>query len=603
MQRNSSDPAKAPGFAGPAFLHLKWSAAGLILGLFAGGFVVWMGMRPGEAPPMMRFVLALPRSAPLAEKGNPLAISADGAQFVYTAQAGDGTQLYLRTLDKVEPRPIEGTSGAYNPFFAPDGLWTGFFDARDFQLKKVPATGGKAQVLCRAQFGLGASWGDDGTIIYSPDVFSGLWRIPAEGGKSEPLTQLAQREFTHRWPQFLPGGKSVLFTVGTAGASNTMSLAALNLKTGKRKAILENASDARFVPSGHLFFLRGVNLMAVRFDPANLETEGEPFLVKQNIATDQSVGAGHFAVARTGMLAYAMAEVDDDIRSLAWADRQGSMERITINRGAFSYPRLSPDGRLLALVIESLEETSHIWILEVATGAFRRLPTEGNNLLPAWTPDGKRICFASDRLGQWQIFWMPADGSAPPELLYRSDNPVVPNAVSSDGRYLAFTEFAAETGADIWILSLEGGRSARLFLRTPYAEWGGSFSPDMRWLAYTSNDSGLAQVYVRPFPGSGERLQISAAEGREPVWSRDGSELFFRGWNGIMGVSFRASTEAGLEPPRLVAGGEYESGDIAAFPNYDVAADGSRFVVIPREQREKRVLYVDLNWLAHEEKK
>jgi Tol biopolymer transport system component len=599
MDQIPSDSGKWVARAGARHLHLGWGAAGLILGLLAGSMAAWLIMRPVAPPLPMRFVLTLPRTAPLASMGHPLTFSRDGFRLVYTAQIGDSTQLYLRNLDEVDPKPVAGSAGAHSPFLSPDGSWIGYFDARDSRLKKVPASGGDFQALCRADFGLGASWGADGTIIFSPDVFSGLWRIPAAGGKAEPLTQLQQQEFTHRWPQILPDGKSVIFTVGTAGIPNAMSLAALTLKTGKRKVLLEGASDSWLAPSGYLFFMSRSDLMAVRFNPARLEVEGKPFLVQPGIAADISTGAGHYALAPAGMLAYAPAGKDDDLRSLVWVDRQGVQERLTVNRGAFSYPRLSPDGRLLAIVIETMEGKSNIWIAEAASGVFRRLPTEGDTIFPVWTPDSKKICFASDRLGRWQIFLMPIDGNAAPEPLYQSDNPVAPNSWSPDGRFLAFTEFSSETGPDLWILSLEGRRSARLFLRTPYAEWGGAFSPDARWLAYTSNDTGLAQVYVQPFPSLGERIQISTAEGREPVWSRDGRELFFRCWNGLMGVNIPMGAAFDLEPPRLVAAGEYETGDIAVFPNYDVSPDGNRFVLIPREQRERRLLNIEINCLEN----
>ncbi len=578
-------------------LGLLLGLGSLSLGLLAGGIVVWWSMLSTVSPPLMRFVVDLPRSAPLAAGANPLAFSDDGTHLVYVAQQGDNTQLYLRGLDNVEPKPIPGTLGAFSPFFSPDGSWIGYFDARDSKLKKVALAGGEPVVLCPAQFGLGASWSADGFIIFTPDFFSGLWRIRVAGGKAEPVTQLQQKEFTHRWPQMLGGGKTVIFTIGTAGATNATCVAAVTLKTGQRKVLIEGASDGRYSPTGHLFSLRSGNLMAVRFDPRRLQVLGEPFLVKQGIGADQSVWSGHFAFSRAGALAYAMAGEEDGLRSLAWADRQGGFERLTVNRGAFSYPRLSPDGQQLAVVIESRTEKSHIWIVDVTSGIFRRLTSDGDNLLPTWTPDGKRLAYASDRDGQWCLYCMPVDGSGPPELLHKSENPAVPNSWSRDGRSLVFTEFAPDTGPDIWILSIDGAKNARPYLRTPYAEWGGTFSPDGHWLAYTSNDSGLAQVYVQPFPGPGERFQISTAEGREPVWGYDGHELFYRYWKGLMEVGIQTEAEFNPEAPRLIVPGEYETGGIPVFPNYDVTSDGQRFVLIPGEQKDRRQINIDLNWL------
>jgi hypothetical protein len=579
-------------------IALRWGLAGLLFGLCAGALGVWLSRRPASPPPFMRFVMSLPRTSPLAERANPLSFTRDGSRLICASQNGETTQLVVRTMAEIDPVVIPGTEGAFSPFASPDGRWVGYFDSRDSRLKKIPIAGGAPTVLGEAQFGLGASWGEDDTIVYSPDVFSGLWRIPAAGGQAKPLTQLQPGEFTHRWPQGLPGGKAVIFTVGASGTSNISSIASVTLRSGQRKMLIDDASDARYSPTGHLFFLRGNDLMAVRFDPDRLLVLTPPFLVQRAIGTDASVGAGHFAISATGVLAYAPAAEDGDLRSLVRAGRKGEVERLTVNRGAFSCPRLSPDGRRLAVVIRSSSERSHIWTVDVANGTFRRLTTEGSNLFPVWTPDGARITFSSDRNGQWCIYWMPSDGGSPPELLRQAENPAIPNAWSSDGASLVFTEFSPETGPDIWILSLDSARSVRPFLRTPYAEWGGAFSPDRRWLAYTSNDTGLAQVYVRPLTGTGERMQISTAEGREPVWSRDGRELFFRYWKGLMEVSMPPDPETGVEPPRLIIAGEYETGDIQVIPNYDVAADGMQFIMIPREANERMQIHVAVNWFG-----
>ncbi len=570
---------------------------GLMLAMLSGGLIAWWFMRSTAVPPVMRFAIDLPRAAPLAAGANPLAFSRDGTYLAYVAQQGDGTQLYLRRMDSVDPRPIPGTQGASSPFFSPDNSWIGYFDTRDSKLKKVALGGGDPIALCPAQFALGASWNIDGSILFTPDVFSGLWRVPAAGGKAEPVTHLQPREFTHRWPQVLADGKTVILTIGTAGAVNSTCVAAITLKTGQRKVILDGASDGRYSPTGHLLFLRAGNLMAVRFDARRLRVLGEPFLVKQGIGSDQSVGSGHYALSGAGALAYAPAGENDDLRSLAWADRQGRLERLTVNRGAFSYPRLSPDGRQLAVVVDSQTERSNIWAVETTSGIFRRLTFDGDNLLPTWTPDGKRLTFASNRDGQWQLYWMQADTTGSPELLHKSENPAVPNSWSSDGKSLVFTEFAPDTGPDIWILSNDGAISARPYLQTPYAEWGGTFSPDGHWLAYVSNDSGLDQVYVQPFPGNGERFQISTADGREPVWQHGGSGLFYRCWRGLMEVGIHPSQEFAAETPRLVVPGEYETGSIPVFPNFDAAPDGQRFVLIPREQKDRRQINIDLNWL------
>ena len=581
----------------PGFIRrLALPAAGFILGALAGGAAIWLNLNPSPSPPLMRFVMDLPRTAPLAVTAHPLAFSSDGASLAYIAQVDTDTQLYVRTLDQIEAMPIPGTRNAISPFFAPDGAWIGYFDARDSTLKKVARSGGDPVVLCKAQFGLGASWGTNDAIIFAPNGFSGLWRIPATGGTPEPLTQLQEKELSHRWPEILPDAGTVIFTVGMAGTIGATRIAAVSLKTGQRKVLLEAASDAHYLATGHLLFLRGDDLMAVGFEAAGLEVRGEPFLVRRAIATDKAAGAGHYACSRTGALAYVPADEEEDLRTLAWADRQGGVERLAVTRGAFSYPRLSPDGRLLAVVIHSQEGQANLWTVDVANGTFTRLTFEANSILPVWTPDSLRVTFASDREGQWNLFWMPADGSQPAELLHKSAHPQMPNSWSSDGNMLVFTGVAPKTGPDIWILSMTGGREARPFLHTQFAEWGGTISPDGRWLAYTSDESGPLQVYVRPFPGPGEPYQISTAEGREPVWGRDGRELFFRYFMGLLSAEIRTDPDFNPDTPRLIVSGDYITGEIPVFPNYDVSADGQHFVLIPREPRERRQINIDLNW-------
>ena len=532
----------------------------------------------------------------MALRGNPLSLSTDGSRFAYAAATDGGTLLYLRTLDRLETRPVPGTRNAYSPFFSPDGTWLGYFDSHDSALKKVPVEGGDPVSLCPAHFGLGASWGPDNEIIFTPDVFSGLYRIPAKGGAPEPLTRLRGKETTHRWPHVLPDGRGVIFTMGTAGGAGALQAAAYSFKNGRTRVLLESASDARYVPSGHLLFLRGRDLMAVRFDSLRLEVLGPPFVVKKGISADKTVGAGHFSCSDTGTLVYALGDEDSELRSLVWTDSSGAVERLTVSRGAFTCPRLSPDEQRLAVVIQAMDDKSHIWVLELASGKFTRLTSEGDNIMPVWTPDGKRVTFASDRAGQWNLYWAPADAGGPAERLYDSPNPQFPNCWSSDGQSLIFTELAEHTGADICVLLMGSRREVSPFLRTPASEWGGAFSPDNRWIAYTADDSALSQVYLRPYPGPGEPIRVSTADGSEPVWSRDGRELYFRSWQGLMGAEIQREPEVAAGPPRQVVTGEIQTGDIPAFANFDVTREGPRFVLIPREQREKRQLFVDLNW-------
>jgi Tol biopolymer transport system component len=242
----------------------------------------------------------------------------------------------------------------------------------------------------------------------------------------------------------------------------------------------------------------------------------------------------------------------------------------------------------------------NVWVSEVARGTLTKLTFGANNFLSAWSPDGQRLAFASDRTGQWNLFRMPADGSGAAEPLLKSDYPQLPNSFSPDGRLLAFTDFHPDTLADISLLPLAGERRPRPFLQTPFAEWGAVFSPDGRWIAYVSNESDSDQVYVRPFPGPGGKWQISTDEGREPVWAPDGRELFYRRHNGreVMAVSIKTEPEFTAGPPRVLFEGRYEEGELHVIQNYDLAPDGQRFVMIKRSEPDRgpTQLNVVLNW-------
>jgi serine/threonine-protein kinase len=541
----------------------------------------------------MRFTIDLPADAPLADRGAPLALSPDGARLVYAARDGTGTQLYQRGMDELSASLIPGTEGAQSPFFSPDGDWIGYFDSSDSKLKKIALEGGDPVALCDVQLGLGAAWNDDDTIIFAPNVFSGLWRIPAGGGTPEVLTQLEENEFSHRWPEILPGGDAVIFTAGVAGVTNQMRTVLYSLKTGEKKSI-EWGSCARYASSGHLVFYRAGDLMAVRFDMRRLETQGTAVTILRGVGTDRLLGSAYFALSSIGSLAYVPRDSDQDLRTLVWVDREQNMQRLTVNQGVFSYPRLSPDGGQLAVVIYSEQEKSDIWIVEVDTGAFRRLTTEGNNILPVWTHDGW-ITFSSDRSGRWSLYWMRADGTGSPEQLAESRHPQIPSAWSPDGKYLAYTEFHPTTGADIWVMSRGDNPDARPFLRTPSGEWGATFSPDGRWLAYTSDELGPDQVFVKPYPGPGESRQISTAEGREPLWGPGGAELFYRYWRRLMAVSIETAPEFLADAPRVIHEGDFRETEDPLFHNYDISPDGQRFVVIHGERRPNPSIRIDLN--------
>ncbi|MBM3788995.1 MAG: hypothetical protein FJW35_01440, partial [Acidobacteria bacterium] len=389
-------------------------------------------------------------------------------------------------------------------------------------------------------------------------------------------------------------GRTVLFTVETAGTPTTTRMAAVSLANGDRKTILDQAAAVQYLPTGHLLFVRSGQIEAQAFDRRRLVLRGPSLSVLPEVRIDPSGPAAQLAVSRNGALVYVSADHRSNLRSLVWADPKGAMERITVSQGVFSYPRISPDGARLAVVAYTPEGTARLCTVGTAAGDIAPLQTEGNSIMPLWTPDGRWITFASDKEGQWNIYMIPADGTGGAALLLKGDHPRVPTSWSADGRHLCLTEFHPASGADIWILSVRDSR-AWPFLQRAGGEWGGVFSPDGAWLSYTSNESGPNHVYVRPFPGPGEPFQVSTAQGEEPVWAAGG--LFYRYWDRLMSVAFPRGAGAAPEAPQLVLEGAFEKSELPAFQNYDVAGGGARFVFVTGD-RPSTVLHFRYDWFA-----
>lgn len=558
------------------------------------------GFLSGSALRTMRLTLALPRSAPLAVGERPaVALSPDGMRVVYAAKRGARTQLFLRTMDRFEPAPLAGTEDGTGPFFSPDGQWVGFF-ARG-KLKKISLTGGVPLGLCDAPESRGASWAPDDTIVFTPAQASGLWQISASGGMPQPLTtpELGSGEVTHRWPEVLPGGKAVLFTIGMAGSASyeEARIALQRLDTKERRILIERGAHARYIPTGHLVFVRGAALLAMPFDLARLEITGPLVPILEGVMTE-TTGAAQWTFSGTGTLAYLPGSVRGADRTLVWVNRKGAARPLTVPPLTFEEPRLSPDGRRLAVGVR--RATTDLWVYDLERGAMTRLTFDADNFSPIWTPNGKQVTFSSNRAGASNIYRMPAQGGGKPERLTTSEFDQVPNSWSPDGRLLAFTEYNPSTGADLWILPLKAPRKPRPFLRTPFNEWGATFSPDGRWLAYASDESGQPEVYVQRYRGFGSRCQISTEGGTEPIWARNGRELVFRSGDKVMAVALKTKPEFNVTKPRLLFAGRYVSGGTAYLANYDVAPDGERFLMI-QEKSEQAVpgqLCVVLDWFA-----
>ena len=536
---------------------------------------VWYG-RHAEVPepsqrPLMRFQLDLGSDVSLdGVSGADAVLSSDGSTLVYVSQSS----LHIRRLDQDHGTDLAGTNGAFAPFLSPDGQWIAFF--AEGKLKKVSARGGPVSILCNAPVGSGGSWGEDGSIVAALEI-TGLSRIPSAGGAPERLTDLGPGEVVHRWPQVLPGGRAVLFTAypsitGSDGATvEVMSLA------DRHPKILQHGADwGQYVPEDHLLLLEHGELMAMQFDPKRLQAYGLPRPVLEGVEHSERSGSAQLSFSRTGTLAYRSGAMKG-LSVPRWLNANGSVGPSLGVPGDYVSPALAPDGDRVALI-----SRGDIWVQELRLQTSTRLTAGGGHSNPVWTPDGRHIVFRKTG----GMFAIRSDGTGVEQPLTHSKNAQVPWSFVPGAHRLAFVELDEATGADIWTLPLDSdGRALRagapeLALGTPFNERAPAFSPDGRWLAYASDESGKLEVYVRPVAGSGTRIQVSRAGEGRPVWSRSTSELFFADSEGnVMAASYSLENDLiKFDEPRL-----WSRTRLARTRppwNFDVAPDGKRILAL-----------------------
>jgi Tol biopolymer transport system component len=530
-----------------AIRALSWTvaAAGIAVG---GMMLVLAGPWRRVAPAPLRLSAELGADASLVtDQGTAAILSPDGVVLAFLAQKSPGgrSQLYIRRLEQLQATALSGTEEARNPFFSPDGQWIAFFAGGT--LKKISVTGGSAVTLCDATNGFsGGAWDDDGAITFSNPADrsgrSGLWRVSSAGGKPELLTTAVDGEI-YRWPQVLPGGKAVLYT-SQAGRFAIPNLVVQPLPNGPRKILLRSGYlYGRYLPSGHLLYMHGGTLFAAPFDLNRLELAGPPVPALEGIAVDTATSA-QFAVAANGTLVYLPAQVASDEAPISWMDRAGRTTPLRPTPANWSNPFFAPDGHRLAMDIFDGKQVD-VWIYDWARDAPSRLTLDpSDDREPVWTPDGRRIVFASTRDTQsaFNLYWQRADGTGEVQRLTSGKNSQYPGSWHPSGKFLVFVELSQQTRNDVMILPMQGDEASgwkpgkpTVFLNSPFGETYPMFSPDGRWLAYASNESGRNELYVRPFPGPGGKWQVSIGDGAEggggaplhPTWSRTRHELFY----------------------------------------------------------------------------
>ncbi len=576
----------------------------------------------------IRSVIAPPEKANFNFFGNasgPPAISPDGKRVVFVARdSSDKRHLYVRSLDALDAQPLAGTEGAIHPFWSPDNQFIGF--VAQGKLKKIDASGGPPITICNSGDSRGSTWSNEGMIVFSPGAGNPLFVVSASGGTPMVITNLdsMRRETTHRWPFFLPDGQHFLYyartvATGAQGEGDAICVASL---AGNVNKILLNASSNAVYASGYLLFVRGSSLIAQRFNSHSLELEGEATAIVQGISYDPSTNRGLFSASENGLMMYQTGNVQIGSK-LITVDRSGKTLGMIGGIGEYIGFRISPDGQRIALSdFDQKSRNNDVWIYETNRGLKTRFTFDpAAELNPVWSPDGNRVVFSSSRKGKNDLYIKSSSGAASGEALLESGEGKNPTDWSSDGKFLAYTVNAGpKTQSDIWILSLNpqggkpegvggparsagasqagGDRKAIPFLQTEFYEGNAHFSPDGKWIAYVSNESGQPEVYLRPYPGSGGKLQVSAAGGFDPTWRRDGRELYYTSLDRKLMAAEIAAKGSTVEVNSVHP--LFEMNGV----NYDVMADGKRFILnVPVETQLSSPLTLVVNWDAELKKK
>ena len=604
------DPHRRPGDIGAAaplpedapistaqLFPLRWIAAVALVALVLIG--AWWAIHraaAGLSSPagLSQTTIVLPPGLEMAagDGAYPLALSPDGARIAYVAGDEGRNHLYVREMSELAPKPVSGATGVAHPFFSPDGQWIAFFAGG--ALQKVAVAGGAPLRICSvSSLSRGGSWGPGDTVVFAL-LGAGLFRVNAAGGAPQPLAGSG----VAAWPEILPDGKTVLFTTGSLVAHT--AIATMPLEGGKKRIVGElngaplegppvlGAGDihqARILPGGYLIYGQSPGIVrAAPFDLKSKTLSGSPVSMVDSVERARNDGGVYFAVSRTGMLVYAPT---GDRHRLVWVDRNGAETPVTSDREAFRDPRISPDGKRVAVAINDETRRSDIWIYDTERGTKNRLTTTRHNLAPVWTPDGTHITFSGGGIAE-----LPANGGGSRDLLLPPDKVRYPTSWSSDGRDLLF-QLAGPTGMDLGVFTRRS--EPRLLLERPFNDYDGVFSPDGKWVAYTSDESGRAQVYVGRYPDVVEKVAVSSDGGADPRWSRDGRELFYRQGDALMAAYVDAGRGLRVEKPRPLFAGHYSGASHDS--QFDVSPDGRRFVMVKSDEASTlRQITVVQNW-------
>jgi Tol biopolymer transport system component len=605
--------------ASPALRLLPWLvAAALAIGLIATPITM---RQPSQSSAQRAVALALPlppdQILDLAN-GPAVVISPDASRIAFVTMepgASEG-RLFVRDMDKDAPVQLEGAGLAASPFFSPDSQWIGYFG--DGRLKKVSVHGGTPVVLAEVTGYRGGDWGDDGTIIFPEQFTSPLFRVPAAGGKVEPLTHMdtGRGEITHRWPQILPGGQALIFTASTDNNFFAhANVEAAEFKDGKPKLLVENAYFGRYLPGGYLAYVSQGTVFVAPFDAKTLKLTGTAIPVLQHVASDLSNGAAQFSISRSGTAIFSAGKAGDQKLNISLIDRKGEATVLLKDQADASSPRFSPDGKRIVFQ----KGLGGLWVYDIVRAMTSPVSLDSSASYPIWTPDGQHLTYSRPHTsGQGRkgegIYWRRADGSGAEEAL-TPDNVfnAYPSSWSPDGRTLAFERLSPDDGSccEIWTLTVdESGKFSepRAFMDKKSITNGGfdvtvdypTFSPDGHWLAYMAQQAGAPQIFVVPYPGPGGKWQVSSQMGWEPRWSKSGHEIFYATSNQMISVPYTVENGAfQVGKPEVLFQDRFELR--VPFPSFDVSPDGQHFVMFQSSSGRSlgnTLPTVILNWMS-----
>jgi serine/threonine protein kinase len=601
-------PATAPELAaGTASMsrhrareYLGWIVAAILLVVTLMLGISYLTRAPQEKPHLLRSFILPPEKSNFDFVGSgpagPPALSPDGRLLTFVAPTADGRRLlWVRPLDSLAAQSLRATENASYPFWSPDSRFIGFFTQG--RLKKIEVTGGPPQSICAVSEGRGGTWNREGVIVYAPGAFGPLYQVSAAGGAPTQITKLdpSRHERTHRWPYFLPDGHNFLYLGSGSGQSEEIAIYKSALGSQEKSLVLQAGSNAAYA-SGYLIFLRDRALMAQPFDAKRCQLTGDPSPVAENVQYDGAFKWGVFSVSENGFLIYQSGNATG-ASQLIWFDRGGQQISV-LTPMSYLFPQLSPDGqRVAASTSDPTGANLDVWIYHIPTSVPTRFTFDpAADIFPVWSPDGKRLVFASNRKGHFDLCQKSSDGLGNEEILLESSPSKFPSSWSSDGQFILYDQQdpKGKTQRDLWVLPLTGDRKPFAFLQSESDEWGGRFSPNGRWIAYTSNESGTDQVYIATFPGAGGKRQVSTGGGSAPRWRRDGKELFYMGAdNKLMAADVKENgsvLEIGVAHPLFQT-------RASRFINYDVTGDGKRFLITTlREEHLVPITLVE-NWI------